>query len=183
MSLTSLGTSALCIVAMLGTACGAATRSTSRTTTRPLAPASLRHVVTSGRLTFSIPSTWAVGYGACRCGWGEPGTATLGNGPQTGAVVCNCPDEPVASPSGLHLYEGQDGLVPGGTPATVNGVSCMVRLDTSTATLTATFPGIDQWITIGPAPTSSSRSGKLRQVALEKEILATVKIAPGGGYP
>ena len=48
-------------------------------------------------------------------------------------------------------------------------------------TLTATFPGVDQWITISPAPPSRAVSGNRQQIALEKQILATVKVVPGSG--
>ena len=182
MSLKPLSTSALCFVGVLGTACGGAAQSIHpTTTTRPLATASLQQVVTAGRLTFTIPTSWTVGYGACRCGWGEPDTATLDNGPQGGGVVCSCPAEGFDVPSGLHLYEGQAGLVPGGRPTTINGTQALVGLDTSNATLTATFPGVDQWITISPAPPSRTASSKLQQVALEKQILATVQVVPGSG--
>ena len=78
MGVTSLKTSALCVVAAVGTACGGAAQSIhSTTTTRPPAAASLQQVVTAGRLTFKLPSSWTVDYGTCRCGWGKPNTATL----------------------------------------------------------------------------------------------------------
>lgn len=174
---------ALCVVAVLATACGAAKQSVHPTTTTTRAPAGvpLRKVVTAGRLTFRIPSSWTVGYGTCRCGWGKPDTATLNNGPQRAGVVCNCPAEAGDAPSGLHLYEGQAGLVSGGTPTTINGIRSLVGLSPATAALTATFPGVDEWITINAAPASSTASGTQQQVALEKEILATVKAFPGGG--
>jgi hypothetical protein len=82
------------------------------------------------------------------------------------------------APSGLHLYEGQAGLISGGSPTVINGLRALVGLDTSNATLTATFPGIDQWITISPAPLSRNPSSTLQQVVLEKEILATVRGRP-----
>ncbi len=180
MGLRPLKASVLCVVAVLATACGGVAQSVHpATTTRPSASAPQQQVVTAGRLTFAVPSSWTVGYGACRCGWGEPGTVTLDNGPQGGGVTCNCPEEAGDAPSGLHLYEGQSGLVPGGTPTTINGIGSLVRLDRSNAVLTATFPGVDQWITIGPAPPSSTASVKEQQVALEKRILATVELVPG----
>jgi hypothetical protein len=55
------------------------------------------------------------------------------------------------SPSGLHLYECQTGLIPGGKPTVINGIEALVSLDTSNAAMTATFPGVDQWVTINPA--------------------------------
>ena len=95
----------LCGVAVLGTACGGAAQTTHpstsgpstsssvttrpTTTSRPSPPSDLPRVVTAGRLTFDLPSSWTVGYGTCRCGWGEPGTATLGQRPAdpVGAVL------------------------------------------------------------------------------------------------
>ena len=179
----------LCGIAALGTACGAATQSvrstttttTTTTTTRPPAEADLQQVVSAGRLKFTIPSSWTVGYGMCRCNWGEPGTATLNNGHQSGGVECSCPMVSGTAPSGLHLYEGQGGLVPGGAPTEINGVRAFVMMDPSTATLTATVPGVDQWITIGPGPPSTSESITAQQVAQEKAILATVTAVPGSG--
>jgi hypothetical protein len=47
--------------------------------------------------------------------------------------------------------------------------------------MTATFPGVDQWITISPASPSRTRLTNLQQVALEKQILATVEAVPGSG--
>jgi hypothetical protein len=180
--LKPLRTSALCVVAVLGTACGGAAQSIHpSTTTRPLNASSLQQVVTTGRLTFKLPSTWKVGYGTCRCGWGDPDTATLDNGPQGGGVACSCPMESSNASSGLHLYEGQTGLISGGRPTMIDGIQALVGLDTSNATLTATFPGVDQWITIGPAPSSRTVFGNEQQIALEKQILATVKVFPGSG--
>jgi len=149
-----------------------------------VASVSLEQVVRAGQLVFSLPSSWAIGYGTCRCGWGEPDTATLDNGPQGGGVACNCPAEGGNAPSGLHLYVGSAGLIPGGKPAVINGLLASVSLDTSTATMTAIFPGVDQWITISPAPASGSLPTQERQVALERQILATVKMNPGStGVP
>jgi hypothetical protein len=184
-SLIALRAPALCVLAVIGAACGGVVRSANpTTTTRPVASASLKQVVRAGQLVFSLPSSWAVGYGTCRCGWGEPDTATLDNGPQGGGVVCNCPAEGATAPSGLHLYVGSTGLIPGGKPAVINGLQASVSLDTSTATMTATFPGVDQWITISPAPASGSLSTQRRQVALETQILATVKMNPASdGVP
>jgi hypothetical protein len=129
---------------------------------------------------FKIPLWWAVGYGVCRCGWGTPDTATLDNGPQEGGVACNCPNESSNAPSGLHLYEGQSGLTSGGRPAVINDVRALVSLDTSNATMTATFPGVDQWITISPGPQSANVSTRLDQVAIERQILATFTLASNG---
>ncbi len=81
--------------------------------------------------------------------------------------------------SGLHLYEGSTGLIPGGKPEVINGLQALVSVDTTTATMTATFPGVDQWITISPAPPPGTPSARLRQLALETQILATVKSDPG----
>jgi hypothetical protein len=184
--------SALCVVAVLAAACGGAAQSVqpstttrplavARSTTPPLAVASLQRVVAAGRLTFQLPSSWIVGYGTCRCGWGEPNTATLDNGPQGGGVSCNCPAESDNAPSGLHLYEGQSGLISGGRPMVINGLQAFVALDVSTAMLIATFPGMDQWITISPAPPSRTLSTNPQQVVLERQILATVKLVPGSG--
>lgn len=174
-------TSVLCALAVLGTACGGAARSIHSTTTTRLPPAASLQGVAAGRLTFKLPSSWRVGYGMCRCGWGEPSTATLDNGPQGGGVACSCPNESGDPPSGLHLYEGHTGLISGGTPTVINGLQALVGLDTSNATMTATFPGVDQWITISPAPPSRTRLTNLQQVALEKQILATVEAVPGSG--
>ncbi len=181
MGLNGSRASALCAIAVLATACGGAARSIhSTTTTRPLATASLEQPVTAGRLTFKLPSSWIVGSGVCRCGWGTPDTATLDNGPQEEGVSCNCPAELSGVPSGLHLYEGQSGLISGGSPMTINGLDVLVSLDTSNATLTATFPSIDQWMTISPAPSAATVTTDLQQVALERQILSTVSAAPSG---
>ena len=179
MSVKPLRASALCVMAILVTACGGTARAIDpTTTTRPLGAASLQQAVTAGQLSFKIPSSWTVGHGICRCGWGEPSTATLDNGPQQGGVACNCPLESSDAPSGLHLYEGQTGLISGGTPTVIHGLRALVGLDTSSATLTATFPGIDQWITISSAPLSMSLASRLQQLVLEKQILATVQGRP-----
>ncbi len=178
MRLRLLRTTAVGVVAVLGAGCGGAAPSAHPTTTRPSAPGTQRQVA-AGRLTFTVPSSWTVGEGVCRCGWGRPDTATLDNGPQGGGVTCNCPSEAEDVPSGLHLYEGQGGLLPGGRATTVHGVKALVGLDSSTATLTATFPDIDQWITIGPAPPPGTDSNRLQQIALEKRILGSVTMVPG----
>jgi len=180
--LTTLTASALCFVAVLGTACGGPAQSIHpTTTTRPLDTSSLKQVVTAGQLTFRLPSSWKVGHGTCRCGWGNPETAILDNGPQESRALCNCPNESSNAPSGLHLYEGRTGVISGGSPTMIDGTQAFVGLDTSKATLTITFPGIDQWITISPAPPSRTASGKQQQIVLEKQILATVKVVPGSG--
>jgi hypothetical protein len=127
---------------------------------------------------FKLPSSWAVDYGTCRCGWGKPDTATLDNGPQDVRLACHCPLEGENAPSGLHLYEGDAGLIPGGKPTVINGLQALVSSNSSIPTMTATFPGVYQWITISPAPPSNNLSIHLQQVALEKEILATVKVNP-----
>jgi hypothetical protein len=185
-----MGAAVLLASAALGAACGGATQSThatptttsaTTTTTQPPAVTGLQKVVTAGRLTFTIPSSWTVGYGTCRCNWGAPDTAVLDNGHQNGGVLCSCPAESTTAPSALHLYEGQGGLTPGGRPTEINGVRATVVTDPSTATLTATFPGVDQWITIGPGPSSTSGSITAQQAAREREILATVTLVPGGG--
>lgn len=179
MSLKPLRTSALCVVAVLGAACGTAAQSIRPTTkTQPLDAVSLQRLVTAGRLRFRVPSSWRVGYGTCRCGWGVPDTATLDNGPQRGGVACGCPMERGNAPSGLHLYEGQAGLISGGRPTLIDGTQAFVGLDASNSTLTATFPRVDQWITISPAPQSRTASSSRQKVALEKQILATVKVEP-----
>jgi len=143
-----------------------------------MASASLKQVVRAGQLFFKLPTSWAVGHGTCRCGWGTPDTATLDNGSQGGDSACNCPADSGAAASGLHLYEGYGGLIPGGRPTEIGGLLAFVSLDSSTATMTATFPGVDQWITISPAPHSRTYSTHLQQVALEKQIFATVKVDP-----
>ncbi len=81
--------------------------------------------------------------------------------------------------SGLHLYEGSTGLIPGGEPQVINGLQALVSVDATTATVTATFPGVDQWITISPAPPPGTPSARRGQVALETQILETVKSDPG----
>jgi hypothetical protein len=175
----------LCGIALVGAACGGATQSarpkTTTTTTRTPAVTGLRQVVSAGRLRFTVPSSWTVRYGMCRCDWGEPGTATLDNGHQTGGVECSCPLLSGTAPSAVHLYEGQGGLAPGGSPTIINGARASVGIDHSTATLTVTFPGVDQWITMSPGPLSTSASITSQQVAQEQEILATVTVVPGGG--
>ena len=93
-------------------------------------------------------------------------------------MACNCPAESSNAPSGLHLYEGYTGLIPGGKPAVIHGLQALVSVDASKGTMTATFPGVDQWITIGPAPPSVASSTDLRQIALEKAILSTVQVDP-----
>ena len=178
-------TAALGVVALLAAACGGGTASvrTTTTTTRPATvPAGLQ-AVTAGHLRFDLPASWTIGYGACRCSWGTPDTATLNNGAEEGGVACNCPMESSTAPSGLHLYEGQGGLISAGTPTEVGGGRALVELDSSTAVLTATFPGVDQWMIIGPGPSSASTGITRQQMAQEKQILATVEVLPGGGGP
>jgi len=171
-----------CVVALLASACGGVTTSApTTTTTRPGSGAPLTRVVTAGRLAFELPASWTVGYGACRCSWGQPDTATLDNGSEEGGVACNCPMESTTAPSGLHLYEGQGGLVPSGDPTTVDGTRALVALDPAKAALTVTVPGVDQWLTIGPGPMSSTATTTSAQVAVEKEILATISVTPAGG--
>jgi hypothetical protein len=177
MSLRLLRTPALCAIAVLGTACGGVAQSVhSTTTTRPVGSDSLQQVIKAGRLMFKLPLSWAVGYGVCRCAWGSPDTATLDNGPQEGGVACNCPAESSNAPSGLHLYEGQSGFISGGRPTVINDLEALVSLDTSNAIMTATFPGVDQWITISPDPQSANLSTRLHQVAIERQILATFTV-------
>jgi hypothetical protein len=179
MSVKPLRTSLLCILAVLAAACGGTAQSVHpTTTTRPLDGPSLQQAVTAGRLTFKLPSSWVVSHGTCRCAWGEPDTATLNNGPQRGEVACGCPAESSIAPSGLHLYEGQTGLISGGRPTMIDGTRALVGLDTLRATLTVTIPGVDQWITIGPAPSSSTLYVNTQQIALEKQILKTIKVVP-----
>ena len=174
----------LCVVAVVVAACGGAAQSVHPATTRSAAPDRLTHVVRAGRLAFTLPSSWAVGQGVCRCGWGVPDTATLDNGPQGGGVVCYCPAESGTAPSGLHLYEGSTGLLPGGRPTVIDGVRALVTVDASTAMMTASFPAVDQWISISPAPAPGTRSVRSRQAALERKILATVRVDPdGSGAP
>ncbi len=72
------------------------------------------------------------------------------------------------------------GWRPVDAPTEINGVRAVVALDPSTATLSATFPVVDQWISIGPAPWSTSASVTAQQVALERQILSTVAVVPGG---
>jgi hypothetical protein len=74
--------SAVCVVAVLISACGSAQSIHPTTTSRPKSDVPLQQVVTAGQLTFKLPSSWTVGYGTCRCGWGTPDTATLNNGPR-----------------------------------------------------------------------------------------------------
>jgi hypothetical protein len=42
--------------------------------------------------------------------------------------------------------------------------------------MTATFPGVNQWITISPGPQSAAVSTRLHQVAIERQILATFTV-------
>lgn len=175
MSLRRFWVPPLCAIALLGTACGGVAQSVhSTTTTRPAGP--LQRVVEAGRLTFKLPLSWAVGDGLCRCAWGIPNTATLYNGPQEGGVVCSCPEMSDNASSGLHLYEGQGGLVAGGRPTVINNLHAFVSMDTSNATLVATFPSVDQWITIAPGPQSASASTRSHQVAVERQILSTFTV-------
>jgi hypothetical protein len=108
-----------------------------------------------------------------------PNTATLDNGPEEGGVACGCPEEAGDGPSGLHLYEGESGLSPDGKSELINGLQAVVSLDTSNATLTATFPAINQWVAISPGPQSADASTRLRQVTIEKQILATFRARRG----
>ncbi len=123
-----------------------------------------------------------VSHGTCRCGWREPDTATLDNGPQLATAACYCPAEISSAQSALHLYEGQGGLVPGGKSTKINGTQALVLQNQTDATLTATFPSVDQWITVSPAPASKTASGNLQQVSLEKQILATVKVVAANSF-
>jgi hypothetical protein len=168
------------------TACGGAATSGHAPSTVPPATSSaspLPKKVEAGHLTFRLPASWVVGYGTCRCSWGSPATATLDNGPQQGGVVCNCPEESATAPSELHLYEGQGGLVGGGRPTVIDGSQATVSVDPSTTTVTATFPAVDQWITISPAPEPRPALGDLTQLALEQRILATVTVNAAGDSP
>jgi len=167
-------------VGLLLAACGGGTTNGSAPTssTRPAQLGSAEMAVTAGRLTFTVPSSWTVGYGECRCGWGTPDSATLGNGHLAPGVLCSCPAEAADAPSGLHLYEGTGGLTSGGSPTRIHGVAARVELDTATAGLTVTFPGLDQWITVGPAPTGDAATTR-GQVQVERQILASVRPAPG----
>jgi len=178
MSLRLLRTPALCALAVWGTACGGVVQSVhSTTTTRPVGSDSLHQVIKAGQLIFKVPLSWAVGYGACRCAWGVPNTATLNNGPQEGGVACSCPEMSDNAPSGLHLYEGHSGLVAGGRPTVINDLHALVSMDTSNETVVATFPSVDQWVTIGPGPQSANTSTRLNQVAIERQILATFTVS------
>jgi hypothetical protein len=47
--------------------------------------------------------------------------------------------------------------------------------------MTVTFPSVDQWMTISPAPPAGSVATSGQQVALEWQILATVTVVPGAG--
>lgn len=180
MKLRRSGTLFLCTIAVLLTACGGVAQSVPPTTTLPVASGSLLKVIKVGRLAFKVPLSWAVGYGTCQCAWGVPNTATLDNGPQEGEVACSCPEERDDAPPGLHLYEGESGLISGGRPMVINGLQARVSLDASNATMIATFPGANQWITISPGPRSASASTRLHQVAIEREILATFTVNPSG---
>lgn len=181
MDLRRLPAPALCALALLGAACGGGMQSVhSTTTTRAETSVPLTRVIKAGGLTFRIPRSWAVGYGVCRCAWGMPDTATLDNGPETGGVACNCPSESSDAPSGLHLYEGQSGLTPGGQSGMINGLQAVVSLDTSDATLVATVPAINQWVTISPGPLPASRSTRQQDVTIERQILATFTANPDG---
>jgi len=184
-SLNPFGAAALCVVAVIGAACGGAAQSVPQTTTiRPVTSVSLEQAVRAGQLILQLPASWSVGSGTCRCGWGIPDTATLDNGPQAGGVLCSCPMESATAASGLHLYEGSTGLIPGGKPEVINGLQALVSVDPSTATVTATFPGVDQWITISPAPPAVTLSTRQGQVVLETQILAAIKSDPGSvGVP
>jgi hypothetical protein len=64
----------------------------------------------------------------------------------------------------------------------INGVGALVSLDASTAVLSVVVPGVDQRITVGPAP-SGTIAAHVQQVALERQILATVEVTTtaGGG--
>lgn len=174
MSLRRLSTPALCAIAVLGAACGGGVQSVHSTTaTRPPTSIPLPQVIRAGRLMFKLPLSWAVSHGVCRCAWGLPDTATLDNGPEEGGVACNCPEESSDAPSGLHLYEGDSGLTSDGKPTVINDLQAVVSLDTSTATMTASFPAINQWITISPGPQPAEVATRLHQVAIERQILAT----------
>ena len=149
------------------------------------APAALEQVVRAGRVTFRVPSSWSVGYGTCRCGWGMPGTVTLDNGRQDdrGRVTCSCPAEGADVPSGLHLYEGSSGLVRTGRAEVVHGLAVEVSSDPAGAQLSVAVPTLDQWITIAPAPSSRDRATTQAQSALEHAIVATVRPDPGTPAP
>ena len=108
-----------------------------------------------------------------------PEQLPLDNGPQEANAGCSCPYESANEPTGLHLYEGLSGLISGGSPTVINGLQAFVSLDASNATMAATFPGVDQWTTISAAPRARTALSNLQQVALEKQILATVKIVTG----
>ncbi len=151
-SLNPFRAPALCVLAVIGAACGGAARSLPPTTTiRPVTSASLEQVVRAGQLVLQLPSSWSVGSGICRCGWEHP-TGNVGQRPAGGGVLCSCSMEEADAASGLHLYEGSTGLIQGGKPEVVNGLQALVSVDTTTATMTATFR---EWI-------SGSRSARPR---------------------
>jgi hypothetical protein len=166
-------------IAVLAAACGGGTESVhSTTTTRPQPSVSLPQVITAGSLTFRLPQSWAVSHGVCRCGWGIPDTATLDNGPEQGGEECGCPEESTDVPSGLHLYEGEAGFDSDGKPTVINDLHAVVLVDASRAIVTATFPSIDQWVTISPGPQSADGPTRQHQVAIERQILATMRVKP-----
>ena len=173
MSVRQLRASAVCAITALAAACGGGAQSVHSATTRPETSISLPQIVRAGRLAFKLPLSWAVSHGICQCAWGMPDTATLDNGPRDGGVACSCPEESSDAPSGLHLYEGESGLGSGGKPTVINGLQANVSLNTSNATMIATFPGINQWVAISPGPPSTDVATRQHQVAVERQILAT----------
>ena len=91
--------------------------------------------------------------------------------------------EAADAPSGLHLYEGSSGLVLAGRTEDVHGLTVDVWSDPGTAQLRAAFPTLDQWMTISPEPLSRDPGTTQGQAALEREIVATVRLDRGTPAP
>jgi hypothetical protein len=57
----------------------------------------------------------------------------------------------------------------------INHLQAVVSMDASTATMSATFPKINQWVTIAPGPQTTDVTTRQHQVAIERQILATFR--------
>jgi hypothetical protein len=165
------------LVFATGCSSSAAVKNPSPTTT---APSDLPKVVTSDRIAFGVPITWKVVSSTCRCPWDHP-EAVINGGREAGGIACSCPMEQANSPSTLNLYAGSAGLAPGGQVADINGLRAKISVNRRNASVSATFPDLDDWISIRAFPAARSATEVARQVALELQIVDSVRAASSGG--
>jgi hypothetical protein len=81
----------------------------------------------------------------------------------------------VAGSSVLNLYAGKGGLVPGGRRVTINGLRGQISVNRTKASVSVTFPDLNDWISISAFPTAHSAAKVARQVGLELQIVDSVR--------